>query len=94
MTLKEVNEMYVRFNDAKNNLSVLDLNVRSLTANGETLVSYLESPKVNFDINCITETWQKIESSSPIYFPSYKLFGSFRGNGAEGGCVAIIVKSD
>ena len=91
---KEFNEMYVKFSDTKKNLNVLNLNVRSLTANGDTLVSYLETLRVNFDIICITETWQKVESLSPIYFPDYKLFGSFRANGLKGGGVAILVKSD
>ena len=53
---KEFNEMYVEFGDTKNNLNVLNLNVRSLTANGDTLVSYLETLRVDFDIICITET--------------------------------------
>ena len=52
----EFNEMYVKLNDAKKSLNVLNLNVRSLTANGDTLVSYLETLRVNFDINCLTET--------------------------------------
>ena len=90
---KEFNEMYVKFSDTKKNLNVLNLNVRSLTANGDTLVSYLETLRVNFDIICITETWQKIESLSPIYFPNYKSFGSFRANVLKRG-VAILVKSD
>ena len=53
----EFNEMYVKLNDTKKNLNVLNFNVRSLTANGDTLVSYLKTLRVNFDSICITETW-------------------------------------
>ena len=45
---KEFNEMYVKFSDKKNNLSVLNLNVKSQTASIDTLVSYFETLKVNF----------------------------------------------
>ena len=90
----EFNEMYVKFSDMKNNLNVINLNVTSLRANGDTLVSYLKTVRVIFDIICITKMWQKVETLRPIFFPNYKLFGSFRANDFKGGGVAILVKLD
>ena len=76
--------MDVELSDTKVNLSVLNFNVRSLKTNGDIMVSYLEILKVYYDITWITETCQQVESLSPIYFPNYKIFGSFRTNGVKG----------
>ena len=74
---KEFNEMYVKFSDTKNNLKFLNLN-------SDTLVSYMDTLRVNFNIICITEPWQNVKSLSPIYSQNYKLFGSFRANSIKG----------
>ena len=67
--------MNAKFTVTKRNMSVLNLNIRSLTASGDTLVLYLETLKVSSDVICTTETWQKVKTLSPVYFPDNKLFG-------------------
>ena len=64
---KKFNEMYVKFSDTKINIGVLNFNVRSVTTNGDTLVSCLETLKLNFDIILIIETWQKVVLKSHTF---------------------------
>ena len=67
--------MNAKFTVTKRNMSVLNLNIRSLTASGDTFVFYFETLRVNFDFICITGKWQKVESLNPICFLAHSLKG-------------------
>ena len=43
--------------NSDNNLSVFHINIRSITANGDDLVSYLETLNIKYDVICLCETW-------------------------------------
>ena len=82
-----------QFNDLnKIDLSILHLNIRSLAANGDDFISYIETLDVKFDIICLSETW--LNDSNVIdnhFFPLYNSYHSFRPAGKRGGGVSIFV---
>ena len=77
---------------SKTDLSILHLNIRSLAANGDDFISYIETLNVKFDIICLSETW--LNDSNIIdnhFFPLYNSYHSFRPAGKRGGDVSIFV---
>ena len=55
---------YCRFNDvfsmnAGRDLSIMHLNIRSISRNGDCLISYLSLLNRNFDVICLSETFQR-----------------------------------
>ena len=53
-TVETFNNQFNHLN--KTDLSILHLNIRSLAANGEDFISYIETLTVKFDIICLSET--------------------------------------
>ena len=88
-----------RFNDLfcmndKRDLSVLHLNIRSMSRNGDCLITYLSLLDRKFDIICLSETFVNDVSIFENFLDGYKGFHSIRdGNQARGG-VAIYVKNE
>ena len=73
------------------NLSVIHINIRSLSANGDTFVSNLLTLNLNFDVICFSETWLNFEHSLGNFLPSYNGFHACRPSGRRSGGVAIYV---
>ena len=73
-------------------LSVIHLNIRSIVANGDYFLAYLQTLSLKFNVICLTETWTS-SSEPPInYFPNYVGYHSVRSN-RKGGGVSIFVHS-
>ena len=51
------NKFHNDVSNLSNNLSIMHVNIRSISANGDELVAYLETLILKFDIICLTETW-------------------------------------
>ena len=75
------------------NLSVIHINIRSLNANGDTLVGYLSTLDHSFDAICLTETWNYDIRTINEMFPQYSAFSSNRNN-RNGGGAAVLIKSN
>lgn len=80
--------------DKEQSLKILNLNVRSLLANGMSLVSYLGTLHVTFDVICLTETWANEGRAVMNFFPDYIGFCSGRSTDTFGGGVAIYVRKN
>ena len=71
---------------------LIHVNVRSLPKNGNTLVAYLETLKLKFDIVCFSETWLNSTRCIDNIFSDFNQFHSMRPNNQPpGGGVAIFV---
>ena len=68
-------------------LSLIHLNIRSLSRNFDCFVAELETLKIKFDIICISETWMH-KNSPDLYFHDYVAHHNMRSFGRGGG-VAI-----
>ena len=75
-----------------NNLSIMHVNIRSISANGDELIAYLETLIFKFDIICLTETWLNKDNFVDDIFTGYVGYHSMRQNGRGGG-VSIYVKN-
>ena len=90
---------YCRFNDvfsmnAGRDLSIMHLNIRSISRNGDCLISYLSLLNRKFDVICLSETFVNDITIVENLLDGYKGFHSIRdGNCARGG-VAIYVKEE
>ena len=74
------------------NLCAIHVNIRSLTANGNTFIAYLETLKLKFDIICFSETWLREDYQIENYFPDYTSFHSMRTDRSGGG-VSIFISN-
>ena len=72
------------------NLSLIHLNIRSIKANGDNFISYLETINLKFDLICLSETWINDDDFLEDFLPGYKGFHSIR-SGSRGGGVSIFV---
>ena len=69
--------------DSVNDFSVLHVNIRSLNANGESLVVHLSLFNCEFDVACLTETWVDepglfdiiLDNHSSIHSPRFSIRG-------------------
>lgn len=77
----------------KHELVFVSVNVRSLRANFDELLIFLENQKITFDVLGITETWIKKEESFAFEIPGYKMFVQERSTKLGGG-VALYVKNN
>ena len=57
-----------------NTLTLIHLNIRSIKANGDNFVSYLENINLKFDVICLSETWINDNDFSEDFLPGYKSF--------------------
>ena len=73
--------------------SLIHVNIRSLSKNGDSLVSLLNSLTVTFDVICLTETWDQNSTVLNSYFPEYQGFHCSRPVGERGGGVSIFIRS-
>ena len=85
------------FNEDFNSLcssdfSIVHCNIRSLNANGEDYIHYLDSLKHRFDAICFSETWCKDTEVLNNFFPTYHGFHCIRPESKKGGGVSIFVK--
>ena len=76
-----------------NNLSIMHVNIRSISANGDELVAYLETLILKFDIICLTETWLNDDNFIDNIFTGYIGYHSMRQN-RRGGGVSIYVNNE
>ena len=73
-------------------LSVIHVNIRSITKNGDALVTYLASLNKRFEIICFSETW--ILKDFTIFhelFPGYNSYHSCRNGTRPSGGVTILI---
>ena len=75
----------------KDSLSLIHINIRSLSKNYETFKIALETIDLKFDLICVSETWMH-EHVLDIYFPNYVPYHKMRSD-RRGGGVAIYVKN-
>ena len=90
-TTHEFNILYPQ-NDEQN-FSVFHCNIRSINANGDDLINYLETINHKFDLICLSETWSKDIQFLNSFFPSYFGFHTTRPVDKRGGGVSIFIKT-
>lgn len=71
----------------KTELVFVSVNIRSLRANFDELLIFLENRKIKFDILGITESWIRKEESFAFEIPGYKMFAQERSTKLGGGVV-------
>ena len=59
-------------------LKILNMNIRSISANGTDFIAYLGTLNIKFDIKCLTETWMNERCKIINQFPDYNSFESSR----------------
>ena len=74
-----------------NDLRVIHLNIRSISANGDSFVAFLSTLNLSFDIICVSETWTTDPSSFEGFLDGYTGVFSCR-EGRQGGGTAIFLK--
>jgi len=79
--------------DDAGDLSVINLNIRSLAAHYDELLSMLEGIKCKFSIICLTESWLSNSTRDLYAIEGYNAFHSLRDGGRRGGGVTVFVKS-
>lgn len=73
-------------------LNIILVNIRSLRANFDELLLFINRNKIKFDILGITESWIRKEESFSYQIPGYKLFVQERTSKLSGG-VALYLRS-
>ena len=89
-----VNEISTFLNDLKQyeNLSLLNLNIRSLRSNLDDFDTPLEESKHSFNVICLTETWlndNESKTNSNYHLPNYKGIHCERKTNKRGGGVYV-----
>ena len=74
-------------------LKILNMNIRSISANGTDFIAYLGTLNVKFDIICLTETWMNERRKIINHFPDYNSFESSRPL-RDGGGVLVLVRQE
>lgn len=74
-------------------LDFVSLNVRSLRANFDELLMYIENKEIKFDVLGITESWIRKEESFAFQIPGYKMIVQERATGQGGGVVLYVKDS-
>ena len=75
-----------------NNFSVLNLNIRSITANIDPLNAFLSTLNTKFDILSFTESWLTDETRNLIFLNNYNSLHCLRSS-KRGGGISIFVKN-
>ena len=73
--------------------SVIHVNIRSISANGDALSVYLSTLNREFDVICLSETWVRELEFIDDFFPNYTSFHSTR-LGRRGGGVAMYIQKN
>ena len=73
--------------------SVIHLNINSIRANGDCLLSFLSTLNLKFDIICLTETRLTDLEQADSVFQNYKCYCSNRLNRGGGGAAVFILKN-
>ena len=79
------------FVNNENKFSVLNLNIRSLKKNYDSLLIYLRQIKTNFDVIVLTETWLNDNESDLYLIPGY-CFSAINRLNKRGGGIRIYYK--
>lgn len=74
----------------RDNLSVLNCNIRSIRKNVDQLVVYLSQHSFVYDIIAVTETWLK--DGETVEIPGYECLSLPRNSASRGGGVALFIK--
>ena len=72
------------FKPNHNSLSIVHMNIRSISKNYDNFVVSLDSINLKFDVIAISESWLK-NSTLDIYFPGYVSYHSIRPSRSGGG---------
>ena len=75
-------------------LNVIHLNIRSISRNGDSFITYLSNLKRNFDIICLSETFVNDISIANNFLDDYVGYHSIRDDGSSRGGVAIYLKKN
>ena len=86
------NEFNTNVNYNKDNFSLMNLNIRSISANIDTLNAFLSSLCIQFDILCFTESWLNSSTKDLIHFNNYDSEHTLRPS-RRGGGVSIFIKN-
>ena len=89
----EFNREFSSNNAHDKTLKILNMNIRSISANGTDFVAYLGTLDINFDIICLTETWMNERRKIINHFPNYNSFESSRPL-RDGGGVLVLVRQE
>ena len=73
--------------------SVMHLNIKSIKANGDSLLSFVSTLNYKFDIVCVTETRLHDLEQANAVFQNYTSYKSNRVNRPRGGAVVFILTS-
>ena len=79
------------FKPNRNSLSIVHMNIRSISKNYDNFVVSLDSINLKFDVIAISESWLK-NSTLDIYFPGYISYHSIRPSRSGGG-TALYIKN-
>ena len=79
------------YSSNRNSLSILHMNIRSISKNYDNFVASLDSINLKFDVIAISESWLK-DSTADIYFPGYSSYHSTRPSRSGGG-TALYIKN-
>ena len=71
--------------------SLIHVNIRSLSKNGEDFSYLLSILKVKFDVICFSETWDHNLAVLDSFFPNYIGYHCTRATGNRGGGVSIFL---
>ena len=94
-SIDDLNEA-LKDNNRQNNLSVLHINIQSLSSKFHKLkimLSTLSEVNVTFDIICICETFLNCHNNSLFSLPGYTFVNKFRKE-SKGGGVGIYIKTN
>ena len=73
--------------------SVIHVNIRYISANGDALSVYLSTLNREFDVICLSETWMREFEFIDDFFANYSSFYSIR-LGRRGGGVAMYIQNN
>ena len=79
------------FRQSHNSLSLVHINIRSISRNYDSLSASLATLKLKFDIIALSESWLK-DTALDIYFPEYSSYHSIRPARNGGGTALYIRK--
>ena len=87
------NKFNTLLNHNNDNFSILNLNIRSLTANIDILNAFLCSLNIKFDVLCLTESWLNSSTKDLIHMNNYNSVHSLRPF-KRGGGVSIFINNN
>ena len=90
-SIDSFNENFYNLNNS--DFSLMHVNIRSLSKNGDSLVAFLSTLTINFDVICLTETWGQNSTVLNSYFPDYQGYHCCRSVGERGGGVSVFISN-